>query len=303
MDARWVVAGALLIAAASGCQLWLDVDHAQCDSDAACIDLLGSGATCGEGGVCSMPSQLGMTADSVRALPSRWSCASTPADAVTADTARMLRVRMDVVDVTTLRLPQGLSGVACNWSDGECTRPVSHGIAPGDDGFIEVELPYGFQGYFSLMAPGYLPALAYHNRPYTEPTSLRGPPMLTASVLDAIAAAVGGGANDASSRGVALLDIRDCNDTAGDGVRFVEVDGHAASYFKGALPAPDLTQTAISNQLSPGREPRALAVFLDLEPGPTTFRAVLPDSGEAVSRVTVEIRAGHVTYVRIRAGY
>lgn len=298
----WALFGSCVTAAVSGCQLWIHVDDPQCKRDETCVGLLGEGATCAEDGVCVRHGEPAMTTDSVHALPGRWSCARALAGAATPDPSRKVRVRMDVVDATRLRLPSGLIGAACLADDADCARPVLQNIAPGDDGFLELELPWGFGGYIELQAPDYLPALAYDTRPYTQSTSTHGPPMLTQSALESIAAASGRSA-DLSARGLALLDVRDCDDTAGDGVSFDEVNGQAPFYFVGATASADLTQTAISNQLSAGREPRAMGGFADLEPGPTEFHVVLPESGEVVSSVTVVIRAGHITYVRLRAGY
>ena len=294
----WAVTGGCLSAAVGGCRLWIDVDDPQCKDDQTCVALLGEAATCGPDDVCRRASQLGTTADGVRALPGRWSCARAPAERVALDPSRSVRVRMDVVDISRLRVPPGLIGGACLADDADCTKPFVQNIAPGGDGFMELALPYAFQGYLRLEAPDYLPVLAYNTRPYTETTSTRGPPMIKQGALEVLAAA----SSSSASRGLALLDVRDCNDAAGEGVSFDDVDGQAAFYFEGAGPSPSLTQTVISNQLSAGREPRAMGGFSDLEPGATTFRVVLPESGEVVGRVTVAIRAGHITYVRLRAG-
>lgn len=74
-------------------------------------------------------------------------------------------------------------------------------------------------------------------------------------------------------------------------------------YFAGTLPARDLTATAISNQLGAGRGPRAIAGYSNLTPGYITFKATLPETGELLGRITVQVRGGHITYVRMRAGY
>ena len=299
----WATSGAYIAAAMSGCRLWLHVDDPQCDRDQACVDLFGAGATCVSGGVCSVPaSRTGSDSQSVRAVPARWSCVRDEPEMVTLDSSRKLRVRMDVVDASSLHVPEGLNGAACLADDVDCGRPVVEGVVPGGDGFMEFMLPYGFQGYFSLEAPDSLPVLAYNNRPYTENLTTRGPPMLTREVLDDVAAASGNDPSD-PERGAVFLEIRDCNDVAGDGVRFDGVDAHTPFYFEGALPDPSLQQTAISNQLSAGREPRSVGGFVNLEPGSTTFQAKWGDTQEVLGRVTVEIKAGYITYVRIRAGY
>jgi hypothetical protein len=291
----------LLSAAISGCQLWLDVDKPQCKRDASCVSLLGPGATCASGGVCVRGPEQADAAPKPEALPQRWACLRDAPKDFIPDPDRKLRLRMDVVDVVTLRVPDGLSADACMTSDVECESPLAHEIKPGSDGFLEFELPYGFQGFIQLNAPDYVPALSYDSRPYTESVTTSGPAVITPNVLKAIS--TGDGMASDPERGLVFLEIRDCNDAAGDGVRIENVGDEQPFYFEGALPAHDLTQTAISNQLGAGREPRAVGGFSNLQPGYITFHAVLPDSGDTVSRITVQIRAGHITYVRMRAGY
>jgi hypothetical protein len=102
---------------------------------------------------------------------------------------------------------------------------------------------------------------------------------------------------------MAFIEVRDCNDAAGDGVHFENVGDIQPFYFDGALPSRTLAATSISNQLGAGREPRAIGGFSDLQSGYTTVEATLPQTGEVVSRITVQVRVGHITYVRMRAGY
>jgi hypothetical protein len=287
----------------SGCRLWIDVDEPQCKNDGACVALLGDGATCDSDGVCEAGSESGAISQASSSLPGRWSCVSNRAPAVALDPDKKLRVRMDVVDVTTLRVPPGLKAAACMANDIDCARPVVRSVAPGGDGFMEFELPFGFQGFFTLDAPDYVPALAYSNRPYTESTTTRGPPVITLGALDTLAAN-SGMQSVAADRGLIFLEIRDCDDVAADGVTFKGPGDETPFYFEGSLPNPDLDVTAISNQLSAGREPRAVGGFSNVEPGSNKmFQAILPNSGEVVSRVTVQIVAAHITYVRMRAGY
>jgi hypothetical protein len=298
--ARGWRAGALIAAAVSGgCQVWLDVDEPQCKRDEACVALLGAGTRCGASGVCVQV--LEQDAPQPSELPARWACLREPTKDFIPDPDRTLRLRMDVVDVVTLRVPEGLRADACMLSDVECAAPLFAQVTPGSDGFMEFELPYGFQGFIRLAAPNYIPALSYDSRPYTESLTTSGPAVITPGVLNAIS--TGGGSAADPERGLVFLEIRDCNDAAGDGVRIEDVGAEPPFYFEGALPARDLSATAISNQLGAGREPRAVGGFSNLQPGYTTFHAVLPQSGDSVSRVTVQVRAGHITYVRMRAGY
>jgi hypothetical protein len=291
------------LAAVSGCQIWLDVDSPQCTSNKTCVQLLGANATCGSAGVClrEASTDAGSDADTRPALPSRWACLREPPKNFVPDPDKKLHLRMDVVDVVSLQVPDGLVASACTPGDVECMRPVASNVQPGSDGFLEFELPYGFEGFITVDAPNYVPSLSYDSKPYTDSLTTSGPAIITPDVLNVISADSGSPSDP--NNGLVFVETRDCNDAAAEGVKLENVGDTAPFYFDGALPSRDLTATAISNQLGAGREPRALGGYTDLKPGYTTFQATLPDSGDTVSRLTVQVRAGHITYVRMHAGY
>lgn len=185
-------------------------------------------------------------------------------------------MRMDVVDVVTLEVPGGLVATACTPGDQECMRPVAESVEPGSDGFLEFELPYGFEGFVKVEAPGYVLGLSYDSRPYTANITTSGPAIITPGVLKVIAA--NSGMTSDPNNAMAFLELRDCYDSAAEGVQLEPIGDNAPFYFDGALPSRDFTVTAISNQLGAGREARALGGFSDLKPGYTTFQARLPDT-------------------------
>jgi hypothetical protein len=291
----------------ASCQVWLDVDSPQCSSDKVCVSTFGEGATC-KAGVCERPSrdrtdagELTPDASNAPALPARWACIREPKKDFISDPDKTVKLRMDVVDIVSMRVPAGLSAQACTPGDVECERPVATDVEPGSDGFLEFELPYGFQGFITVQAPDYIPGLSYDNKPYTENVTTSGPAIITPAVLGVISA--NSGMSSDPNLGLAFVEIRDCNDAPGDGVRLEKIGEASPFYFDGALPSRDLQATAISNQLGAGREPRAIGGFSGLQSGYATLQATLPETGEIVSRLTVQVRVGHITYVRMRAGY
>jgi hypothetical protein len=294
----------LLVVALSGCEYWLNVDAPQCANDKICQSVLGANATC-VAGACVMPSDealdASIDASDLPPLPTRWACIREPKRGFILDPDKTVKLRMDVVDVISMQVPAGLVATACTPGDVECTRPVASDIKPGSDGFLEFSLPYGFQGFITVEAPDYVPGLSYDNRPYTESITTSGPAIITPSVLSVISS--NSGMDSDPNLGLAFVEIRDCNDAAADGVRFENVGDISPFYFDGALPSRDLQATAISNQLGAGREARAIGGFSGLQSGYTTLQATLPETGEVVSRLTVQVRVGHITYVRMRAGY
>lgn len=293
----------------ASCQLWLDVDSLQCSSDKVCANTFGTGSTC-KAGVCEMPrreredagpSRMLDASDEPAQLPARWACIREPKKDFIQDPDKTVKLRMDVVDIVSMRVPAGLTAQACTPGDVECERPVAADVKPGTDGFLEFTLPYGFQGFITVQAPDYVPGLSYDNKPYTENVTTSGPAIITPAVLGAISANSGMSADP--NLGLAFVEIRDCNDAPGDGVRLEKIGEATPFYFDGALPSRDLQATAVSNQLGAGREPRAIGGFSGLQSGYATVRATLPETGELVNSLTVQVRVGHITYVRMRAGY
>jgi len=286
------------LAAISGCQLWLDVDTPQCSSNSTCVELLGEGAIC-ESGACQRQEP---SADAGPELPTRWACIREPRKDFIPNPGKIISLRMDVVDIAdTTHVPEGLVAKACTSGDFDCRMPVADNVRPGSDQFLEFSLPYGFEGFVRVEAPNYVPGISYDNRPYTESLTTSGPALVKPDILDSITQ-FSGEQRDPSA-GLVFLEVRDCLDGAGEGVSFENLGDKGPFYFQGVLPSRDLTATTISNQLGAGREPRAVGGFTNVKNGFTTFKAKLEATGDPVSSVTVQVRAGEITYVRMRAGY
>ncbi|HKU39153.1 MAG TPA: hypothetical protein VJR89_13425 [Polyangiales bacterium] len=295
----------LILAVLSGCQVWVDVETPQCDSDKACVSLLGKGYTCSSAKICVAPKQEERDAGSMDAgppLPQRWQCIREEKKEFIPDANKKVMLRMDVVDVAMPTVvPKDLTASACTQGDVECLRPVADHVAPGNDGFLEIPLPHGFEGFVKIEAPGFIPGLSYDNRPYLDSVTTSGPALIQPAVLEVISSNSGLGGDP--NLALAFLEVRDCNDAAGDGVSFEPLGDNMPFYFQGQLPSRDLTATMVTPQLGAGREPRAIGGFSSLKQGYTSFKAVLPETGELVTQVTVQTKPGYITYVRMRAGY
>jgi hypothetical protein len=293
----------------AGCGAWLDVDVPQCNTSKDCVGLLGRGFTCNEAGVCVPPSASGTAVEAVTGsgsetkpqLPARWVCVNDKRGDFVANSDKTVKIRMDAVDLNTLRVPDGLVATACSPTDFGCDAPVIENAMPGSDGFFEFTLPYGWEGYLTFNAPNVVPGLLATNRAYLDSQTTSGPALLTVKAEQDLAEHAGYPLEPGT--GVAIFEVRDCNDSPGDGVTFDPVADLVAFYFDGALPARTLTATMRSNLLAAGREARAVAGFANIPPSYTTFRARLASTGEEIASVTIPIRADTITYVRLYAGY
>jgi hypothetical protein len=285
-----------------GCEVWLDVENPQCKTTADCTALLGHNYTCGPGGVCLAPVTKDAGADpSKPPLPVRWACAYDDPTTFIEAPDQTVTIRMDAVDLDTLKVPPGIALNACLPTDSDCSAPILSGVQPGSDGFFALTLPYGFEGYFIFTAPGFVPGLSFTNKAYIQDVSTSGPAMVSLSSLNDIADHAGDPIMDGT--GVAIVEMRDCGDNAGDGVSFDPTDDQTAFYFDGALPARGLSATTLSNLLGAGRESRAVAGFSNLPaPGYSTLQARLPNNNVVVGHLTVQILPNYITYVKMYAG-
>lgn len=289
-----------------GCEVWLAVDVPQCETNKDCVGLFGRGYTCASDGVCLTPNAVVSTTKpdagaSAAPLPPRWACAKNAKSDFASDPDKQITIRMDAVDLNTLRVPSGLRATACNPADFGCNTPVVANVTPAMDGFLELEVPYGWEGYLMFEAPNIVPALSLANKPYLESQTTSGPALLTLKSKQDLTEHSGIPLDP--GLGVVIFEMRDCNDMAGDGITFDPVGDQMPFYFDGALPARTLKATMVSNLLAAGRESRAVAGFANLPPSYMSFQARLASSGAEIANVTVPIRADQITYVRVFAGY
>jgi hypothetical protein len=305
LSQRFVLCVCLVLCGPLGCEMWLAVDVPQCKTNKDCVGLLGRGYTCASDGVCMPPEAAPSSAkpdagESAPRLPARWACAADSKADFVSDPDKKITLRMDAVDLNTLRVPSGLVATACNATDFGCNTPVVTDATPGDDGFLEFEVPYGWEGYLMFNAPNIVPAISLTNKPYLASQTTSGPALLTFKSKQDLSEH--SGMRLEPGKGVVIFEMRDCNDMAGDGIIFDPAGDQLPFYFDGALPANTVKATMVSNLLAAGRESRAVAGFANLPPSYMSFQARLASSGAEIVNVTVPIRADEITYVRVYAG-
>jgi hypothetical protein len=212
-------------------------------------------------------------------------------------------VGFDVLDFTTLEPPKDLKIKVCAPTDVSCTDPLADDITSDADGNVMFELPFGFKGYYELDAPGFTPSLSYDNRPAIADGTIPGPRLVTPQAVQDLAG-LGGESIDANL-GTVVLEAVDCEGGAGDGVRFVkkEEEDQRPFYFEGGLPDRELDRTALTTELEPTGQPRSIGGFSNVKPGFVTFEATLVEPERAVAKFAVQVRAGHMTFLRLQAGY
>lgn len=302
MKASWMYLACLTL---GGCQLLLDVDSSQCERDADCVGLLGRGFMCGSNGICKRaPQKPASDADAGAMLAARWSCLDEePATPPPLGSGDEVEVKFDVLDFTTLEPPEGLEVRACAPTDVACSDPLADGVEPDAEGFVTFELPYAFEGYYQLDAPGFLPALSYSNRALTEDAQFPGPLLVSPDALRDLASF--GGESIDEKLGTVVLEVLDCDGGPGDGVALSMQDDAEQHpfYFEGALPDRQLNATVVTTALGRERAPRAVGGFSNVKPNYVTFEARLRKPERMVATFAASIRAGSITFIRLQAGY
>ena len=291
-----------------GCQVILDVEGEQCESDRDCVGLFGRSFVCTADRVCIDESDIQAPeedAGGLPPLPDNWACLREPRRMVVPQNGRTVSIRFAVTDFVELTVPEGLTAKACESRDIDCENPVIDNVMPDSEGFIEFEnLPHGWQGYSLVSAPNYVDSLIFTNRPYTEDTMPDGPTVLTPKQLMDIAK----GGNEAidMTKGIAILTVYDCDGAAAPGVRFEQDDTEneePAFYFSSTLPDRNRPSTTVTTQLTRSRVPLAVGGFSHIEPGYVTMVAILDETDDEVGRMIVQVRPLTMTFVEINAGY
>jgi hypothetical protein len=246
-----------------------------------------------------------MRPDAGPELAARWACVEDdPMPPPVVNASERVKVVFDVLDFTTLEPPDDLTVRACAPTDVSCSAPVVGDVRPDEDGYVMLELPRGFAGFYEIDAPGFLPALSVGNRPMSEDTAFQGPTMVSPKA-QADLAKLGGEMID-NTLGTVVLEVVDCDGGAGDGVKVEMQDEEEqdAFYFEGALPDRQLSSTVVTFALGrPGGDARAVAGFSNVKPNYVTFVATLLRPERVVATFTAQVRAGAITFIRLQAGY
>lgn len=192
---------------------------------------------------------------------------------------------------------------ACRSIDPACELGEIDSARSDAEGGVVLDVPDGFDGYFHLSHPDYLPTLAYWNRPFSDEASWNQY-MLTPSVLGGLAALVGvlgSGESLDPERGhlvfrvhtclpAKYLDVIDPRTEAEDiEISVAPAEDASQVFYTDVNGSPSTTLTATSSD--------AIGGVLNLPPRNVTVTAKLAGTDTVVSRASVTIRAGHLTFV------
>jgi len=297
-----------------GCSVLIDVDSPQCDVDADCARQM-LGDRC-ERHVCvaDAPACSGDGCDAP-ADPTNFSCAadaecggsapvcmhgscvpSTVAerfmcdDQEPSDPPETIRYGFRVIEFVTQAPPKDVVARACRNNDVECSDPVAMFTDTEATGMVELDLPYGFSGYFDVTSDA-LHALSYLTKPLRQDTQDRDLQVASPSTLDVLASVAGYPFEP--DKGVVLIEAFDCSNSPAGGVHFVESRGTSHPfYFVNHLPNAEAAETVYDaeNDVADGG-------FLNISPGFVTFTASFGKDGPKLGEFNAAVRPSTITYI------
>lgn len=305
------VVGLLCAASLTSCSLLIETHDRQCKTDADCVSAnlgtLCADQVCVESSSCQGPecstagSVINAKCDGDRdctndaaprcfnatcvsdEIADRWMCADR---SVTAPT---LRYSMHIIEYLSRQPPKNLIVKACRNSDANCEAPLAMFIDMEETGHVQLDLPNPFYGFFDIASDA-MPTLLYVTKEIVKSTLNRDLPVLNAATVNAVASFTG--LTFDPSKGMALIEALDCDETPQGGVQFKCGAMADSFYLVDQMPSRDATLTVydpVNNSANGG--------FVNVPPGFIGFSAHLGIDGLELGSFTAQIRKGTITFI------
>jgi hypothetical protein len=267
----------LLHGTACGCALGLGV---------GCIEL--------EPGTDELPDPSQVTQEEQPAAGRDWSClreSTAPGVLVNSPIGASRLVRsLQITDLVSGTVPPNVFVRACGQPDVDCTTPLSGQIPIDAEGWVDLPLYEGFDGYLEVTAETLVPTMLFYTDPLNIETQVDTTPLgvVTKSLLPGLSAQTGMAQED--SLGLVYLRVFDCNRDPAPGISFsVNQQSAWRWYFVGKLP------TSLADSTSD----TGLGGFINVTPGVAVVGAELPNSPIPITPpMSVLVRPGWMTGLR-----
>jgi hypothetical protein len=233
--------------------------------------------------------------DALAAEPGHdWSCigALSAPPMVTRSNANAARLvqSLQILSLAKGTVPAGVTVRACAQRDLQCTNPVSPTVSLDAQGWADLSLYDGFDGYLEIQGPEIVPtilfyqdALSIESRRDTTPLGVVERallPMLTSAI----------GAQQDPQLGLVYLRAFDCKNDPAIGVRYSIDRASVPFYFVAGLPSSAVTET----------ESSGLGGFINVASGIAVVNAALSNGTKPIALPkTLLVRADWMTGLRI----
>ncbi len=184
----------------------------------------------------------------------------------------------------------GISVRACAQRDVSCTAPLTENIPLGADGWVDLPLYEGFDGFLEITGESVLPAALFYADPLSPGGEVDNTPLglLELAIVADLSGATG--TRQDLQLGLVVLRTFDCQGDAAPGISFTIDKPGARWYFVGGLPSSTADETAAGS---------GLGGFINVAPGIAVVNAELPGSPLPIAAPkTVLVRAGWMTALR-----
>jgi len=283
-----LVVFALGLNASGGCSVAIDVDGKQCSADADCTarDL---GDMCVHN-VCVRSQTGGPDAgpdDKKSDVPERFQCGADGSGSL----SETVHYTFQVVEFVTRKAPEGLVVLACRNNDVVCADPSARYEDTNGTGLVELDLPFGFMGFFEVKSKVTLPALSYLTKPVLEDRRDRDLQVASAKTVEGLAAIANMPFDE--TKGIVMIEAFDCTRMPAEGVHFTEAKGGStAFYLVNHVPNAEVTASVYDkdNNVADGG-------FLNVMPGYVTFSAYYGKDGPLLGEFNAAVRASTVTFI------
>src|SRR5690606_7820670 len=84
---------------------------------------------------------------------------------------------LQVISITTGLVPPGAQARACTQADTECIMPVTPFVPVNADGWVDLPVYEGFDGYIEITAESIVSTLLFYAAPLTEVTRIDNTPL------------------------------------------------------------------------------------------------------------------------------
>jgi hypothetical protein len=211
-----------------------------------------------------------LTEDVLEQLPAAppgedWSCLEgadvreTPSLPAFAGDETRLVYSGRILDLSTGKVYADIRVRACGISDVDCATPVADNLAVNAEGWFDVPLFEGFNGFLEFRSPSILPMVFFFTEPLVQQTRNVYPfgavSLESVPPLQRLA-----GLKQVPGSGLLVMRARDCVGTTAPGVSFTLQGEGSPFYFIGGLPTATATATDAAGFGGFGDVPAGLAV-------------------------------------------
>jgi hypothetical protein len=320
-----------LVSALAGCSVLVDADRAQCSQNSDCTsrgaafadsickagsceekqkctqnsdcksaDETSAGEICSTAGwceanTCSQDSDCAAfagticTAGACQADP-QWSCNAGPVNPTHA-----YKLTMHLQGAVSMAPLPGVVAQLCRKLDVNCENPVGPTVTADENGNLKMSIEASFDGYVQLTdSTKIAPALYFLTAPATGDLDLPIVPL--ASPFEATGIVLSASAGTTSwlpDRGLVLLNAFDCQGATAANISYSVGGAHDPTsfifYLIGTLPTSNATFT----------DSTGYGGLVNVPVGVSTITATLAPSGAQVSKLSVLVRAGYISYSKV----